>query len=524
VSDLTLPIAGQTPDYEVSVPQDALYHVENNVGSDSWINGMLWVDEKTDQPLGKNDTFVKGQSYRVYIDLAANTENLSFSSPTLGFINGELAEVYYPWGVRLEMSYTAQEEINSVFVDDIDLPVGGNTPDYDASVPADAGYYVENMDGDGWTNGMLWVDVATDQVLKPTDTFVAGRAYQLLIGVQSKEDYKFPEYVTAAVNGETATVYYPVYGIRLEMIYTALPADDRKVLNVAAITGLTLPATGETPDYEVGVPNGAGYYVDNVEGDGWTNGMLWVDVKADKVMSATDQFVAGREYQVLIGVMPKEGYKFAQEVLGTINDEEADVYYPSFGLRLVKNYVAEKADAPAINPFDDVNEADYFYDPVLWAVEEGITNGVDENSFGPDEKCTRAQAVTFLWRAAGEPAPKSATHPFTDVVKGIYYEKAVIWAVEKGITAGTSATTFSPDEPCTRGQIVTFLWRFENKPASSYLEMPFVDVIPGFYYEDAVLWAVEKNITKGTSATTFEPDAKCTRGQIVTFLYRDIVL
>ncbi|MBR5328947.1 MAG: InlB B-repeat-containing protein [Firmicutes bacterium] len=182
----------------------------------------------------------------------------------------------------------------------------------------------------------------------------------------------------------------------------------------------------------------------------------------------------------------------------------------------------DKAPAPITNPFTDVKAGDYFFDPVMWAVKEGITAGTSATTFEPNTACTRAHAVTFLWRAAGEPAPKSATHPFTDVVKGSYYEKAVLWAAEKGITAGTSATTFSPDDPCTRGQIVTFLWRFENKPAVSGSH-PFTDVPKGFYYEQPVIWAVKEGITNGTSATTIEPDAKCTRGQIVTFLYRDIV-
>ena len=169
--------------------------------------------------------------------------------------------------------------------------------------------------------------------------------------------------------------------------------------------------------------------------------------------------------------------------------------------------------------FVDVPASAYYYDAVLWAAEKGITGGVDDTHFAPNAACTRAQAVTFLWRAAGCPAPKSNVNPFTDVKAGSYYYDAVLWAVENGITKGTSDTTFSPDTTCTRGQIVTFLWRSQKSPASDSAN-PFTDVAADAYYADAVLWAVKEDITNGTSSTTFSPDADCTRAQIVTFLYR----
>lgn len=179
---------------------------------------------------------------------------------------------------------------------------------------------------------------------------------------------------------------------------------------------------------------------------------------------------------------------------------------------------------PAIgetNPFTDVSANAYYYTPVLWAVSNEITSGTSATTFSPDAGCTRAQVVAFLWRAAGKPEPKQSSNPFTDVRDGQYYYNAVLWAVEHGITAGTSATTFSPDATCTRGQIVSFLWRYEGKPAAN-ASNPFTDVKPGAYYEPAVLWAVANGVTAGTSATTFSPDATCTRAQVVSFLYRDL--
>ena len=169
--------------------------------------------------------------------------------------------------------------------------------------------------------------------------------------------------------------------------------------------------------------------------------------------------------------------------------------------------------------FVDVPSGSYYEDAVDWAVANGITTGTDAAHFSPDGICTRAQAVTFLWRAAGRPAPESRTMPFTDVPADSYYYDAVLWAVENGITKGTSSTTFSPDNTCTRAQIVTFLWRSEQSPAAGSSN-PFTDVSADAYYADAVLWAVKEAITTGTTRTTFSPDAECTRAQIVTFLWR----
>ena len=171
--------------------------------------------------------------------------------------------------------------------------------------------------------------------------------------------------------------------------------------------------------------------------------------------------------------------------------------------------------------FTDVPAGAYYEEAVGWAVEKGITKGTSDSTFTPDGVCTRAQAVTFLWRAAGSPAAKAGSLPFADVKAGSYYDDAVRWAVENGVTVGTSATTFSPNATCSRAQIVTFLWRAQKSPAAGSAN-PFDDVADSAYYADAVQWAVQKNITKGTGATAFSPDANCIRAQIVTFLYRSM--
>ena len=171
------------------------------------------------------------------------------------------------------------------------------------------------------------------------------------------------------------------------------------------------------------------------------------------------------------------------------------------------------------NPFLDVPAGSYYEEPVLWAVEKGITTGLTATTFGPNASCTRAQAVTFLWRAAGCPTPVNSNMPFADIAEDAYYYDAVLWAVENGITTGTSANTFSPNANCVRGQIVTFLWRAQGNPDVDGVN-PFVDVASDAYYAKAVLWAVRNGVTTGTSATTFSSDMDCTRAQIVTFLFR----
>ena len=183
--------------------------------------------------------------------------------------------------------------------------------------------------------------------------------------------------------------------------------------------------------------------------------------------------------------------------------------------------VRYESNAAAAARFTDVPFDAYYQSAVGWAVSHGVTGGVTETTFAPSNPCTRAQAVTFLWRAAGSPAPKSAVNPFTDVKAGAYYYDAVLWAVENGITKGTTDTTFSPNATCSRAQIVTFLWRSQKSPAAGTVN-PFTDVAAGAYYQNAVLWAVKNGITGGTTATTFSPNNNCTRAQIVTFLYRNV--
>ena len=198
---------------------------------------------------------------------------------------------------------------------------------------------------------------------------------------------------------------------------------------------------------------------------------------------------------------------------------DPDGYADMSAAEILADLFGDAETQPSQKGFNDVKPGDYFYDAVNWAVEKGITTGTSATTFSPNASCTRAQIVTFLWRASGSPEPKTASNPFTDVAANAYYCKAVLWAVENGITTGTSATTFSPNAPCTRAQGVTFLWRANGSKAAS-AAASFTDVASDAYYAPAVAWAAEQNVTGGVGNGLFSPDTTCTRAQIVSMLYR----
>ena len=233
---------------------------------------------------------------------------------------------------------------------------------------------------------------------------------------------------------------------------------------------------------------------------------------------------ATKDTTVTITTKPNEGYELGDLTVKDANGnalpltDKGDGKY-TFTMPGSKVVVEASFVKTAVSTgFADVPADAYFADAVKWAVDKGVTNGLSDTMFGPYESCTRAQIVTFLWRVAGSPEPKGTAAGMTDVVSGSYYEKAVAWAIENGITTGTTTSTFSPDATCTRGQSVTFLYRALKGTASGSAN--FTDVKSDAFYADAINWAVANNVTNGTSNTTFSPNADCTRAEIVTFLYR----
>ena len=265
--------------------------------------------------------------------------------------------------------------------------------------------------------------------------------------------------------------------------------------------------------YTGGSSSGGGVSTYAITVDSAKNGTITVSPKS-----------AAKGTAITLTVEPDKGYtletltvtdKDGKEVKLTEKDGKYTFTMPASKVTVKATFMEDNS---MLNFFVDVPADAYYYDAVLWAAENGITGGVDDTHFAPNATCTRAQIVTFLWRAAGSPEPTTA-NSFADVPADSYYAKAVAWAVEQGITTGTGDGKFSPNAPCTRAQSVTFLWRSQKSPASDSVN-PFTDVVADTYYNTAVLWAAENGITGGTSATTFSPNNDCTRAQIVTFLYR----
>ena len=255
-------------------------------------------------------------------------------------------------------------------------------------------------------------------------------------------------------------------------------------------------------------------------------------VKSDKTRTPTEGFVPTNTAEraagfkaYMNGGVQGFAYKengmnvvlFANSLTNKVHQRDEYAYLSNFLFSSVlsdKNY-----DGSASLPFTDVADDAYYADSVAWAVANNVTSGATATTFAPNASCTRGQMVTFLWRAAGSPEPKSTTTAFTDVKSGAYYEKAVAWAVENNVTTGMSETTFSPDATVTRGQSVTFQWRAAGAPTAEGTNA-FADVSANAFYASAVQWAVNAGVTTGTSATTFSPNSDCTRAQIVTFLFR----
>ena len=242
-------------------------------------------------------------------------------------------------------------------------------------------------------------------------------------------------------------------------------------------------------------------------------------------LSAPDMvFEAGSKYFVEIDLTPQSGYRFDKDTIVTINGQPAKVFKEAN----VSTWYACSENvtiAPKpVSPFTDVSVDAFYFKPVLWAVNHDptITSGVGNNRFAPNDTCTRSQAVSFLWRAMDCPEPKTTVNPFTDVSASDWYYKPVLWAAENNITSGIGGGKFDPNGTCNRAQIVSFLWRAEGRPEPETADNPFSDVSASDWYYKPVLWAAENGITSGYPDGRFGPNDSCTRGQIVTFLYRDM--
>ena len=338
---------------------------------------------------------------------------------------------------------------------------------------------------------------ATDWEPTVSSTFAGGTKYTVKVSLEAIGNNRFTNATTFQINGKTAAVV----GTKP----TAAGADSTKIT-------LEFPATSS------GSTGGGG--------GGVTTYPITVKSAKNGDVTASHKS-ASKGTTVTLTVDPDKGYVL--DTLTVLDGKDKEIKLTekngkfTFTMPASKVTVAAtfKASAPTgKNPFTDVPAGSYYEDAVIWAVDKGITTGTGATTFNPNGICTRAQAVTFLWRAAGSPAAKSAVMPFTDVKAGSYYYDAVLWAVEQGITKGTSDTMFSPDATCTRAQIVTFLWRANGSPAVSG-NSAFTDVASDAYYAAAVTWAEKNGITGGIGGGLFGSNNNCTRAQIVTFIYRN---
>ena len=431
----------------------------------------------------------------------------------------------------------------------VTAPVKGAAPG--TATTADATYDVAATDWDPIVSG----------------TFAGGTKYTVKVSLEATGNNRFTDTTTFKINGKAATIvtkrgeeavitltFDATEGTPAATEYTVTVKDDgngtASANHVKAVAGTEIKLTA--------TPN-SGYHfkewkvvkggviikdnkftmpADNVEvkaifeknsstGGGGGGGVTTysITVKSSKNGDVTASHKsASKGTTVTLTVDPDKGYVL--DTLTVLDGKDKEIKLTEKNGKYTFTMPASKVTVEAMfkaagnNPFIDVPAGSYYEDAVIWAVDKGITTGTSATTFNPNGICTRAQAVTFLWRAAGSPAAKSAVMPFTDVKAGSYYYDAVLWAVENGITKGTSDTTFSPDATCSRAQIVTFLWRANGSPAVSG-NSAFTDVAADAYYAAAVTWAEKNDITGGIGGGLFGSNNNCTRAQIVTFIYRN---
>jgi len=486
----------------------------------------------TDKP---SNTNVKGYSSGVY---CANEENTAFRNSasaknkitlSVEFVGLDIEEEKET--VTIKVTDADGEAIEGAFVkigsEEVETDKNGEA-EFEVSGTSYSVYYKLTEDDDyvALKEGTTAVISAPEKVGTPS--------------VSTGTEKLTVSWTKPATNGSNITKYIVSYtktggkeatkeveGDTTKLVLTGLTGGSKYTIKVKAVNAI---GEGEYSAEKTATPTKAsGTDTGSSTGSGTGSGTttpsvskytVTYDVGVNGTMTAgskTESVEKGKYPVNVPTVKAKEGYKF----LGWAKAGGSVIDPTKIQITAATTFIAqyEKIEEKPAVSFTDVDDGTYYADPVQWAVNKGITTGTSATTFSPDATCTRAQAVTFLWRAAGSPAPKNSTMAFTDVQSGSYYYNAVLWAVENGITNGTSETTFSPDNFCTRAQIVTFLWRSQKTPAVDAAN-PFADVDASQYYTNAVLWAVGNGITNGTSETTFSPDANCTRAQIVTFLYR----
>lgn len=389
---------------------------------------------------------------------------------------------------------------------------GSTTPSITVPVSSDEGKVSVSASVSGTTATITVTDKQLAEIA--SNTASTGTVTVDLSGLKNVDSAKIPAKTVAAVNTATGSegleIILPTGTVKLDKTALSSVASSNKDITVSVETVKTSTLTTAQKE-ALGDKLDSAIVVD-----------INVLVNGVKVTNFN-----GGTLTVSFPYTPKSGEDTSKLTVWYMKDdgtiEKMGGHYDSknkcfvFDTTHLSKYVL--VSDTSVTPFTDVSADTYYYDAAAWAVDKGVTSGTSATTFAPNVTCTRAQTVTFLWRAMGSPEPTTTVNPFTDISADAYYYKAVLWAAEKGITAGTSATAFSPDTIVSRAQVATFLWRAAGRPAATKANF-FTDISADAYYSDAVLWAAEKGITSGTSATTFSPIDGCSRAQIVTFLYR----
>ena len=519
---------------EMATTGDSTYYVANT----EWTA----ADGAT---LAIGETFKPGTAYTVKITLEAKNSNVFTADSTYNKIEGKDAKLVtavtgYTYSVILTYTFDATEGTyvpTKPAITTVTLPDGkvgdaynqtlaatgtnpiawsietGNLPDGLTLVgdtikgtPSKAGdfkFTVKATNGGGSDTKELTIKIADAEAAKYHNVTLTGAG----TGATGAGSH---------AAGTTVNIYA---GTKSGYTFNGWTSDDVTVLSASSKN-----ASFVMPNDDVIVKANWVYNGGGSSGGGVTTYPITVKSAKNGDVTASHK-TASKGTTVTLTVDPDKGYVL--DTLTVLDGKDKEIKLTEKNGKYTFTMPASKVTVEAMfkaagnNPFIDVPAGSYYEDAVIWAVGKGITTGTSATTFNPNGICTRAQAVTFLWRAAGSPAPKTKVMPFADVKAGSYYYDAVLWAVENGITKGTSETMFSPDATCSRAQIVTFLWRSQKSPAAGTAN-PFTDVKASAYYADAVLWAVKEDVTKGTTNTTFSPDANCTRAQIVTFIWRTL--
>ncbi len=573
IEGVTAPAQGKAPSY-VAIVKGEGYSLKAR--NDAYYkNGICWsIMESSDLPVS-GGKFEGGKQYQIMMYLVAE-EGYEFAATAGGALqvkatlNGKpvLPEIL---GNKKEIVVTyyftdATDEavITSAAVTGIDAPVIGAAPDYTADI-ADNRYALEGSNGVREKNGITWINNKTgNAMVVGADKFEAGVSYSVVVGVTAKDGYAFqtdllnaPQ-ITGSINGELVEVSgqdeYNAY-----LMYTFEALAEKKTLSSIAITtapdkteyktGDTFDPTGMvvtatyadkstaavtgytfTPNGKLATNNGS-VTISYTEGNVTKTATQTIKVTQAKTPAslavttapAKTSYIAGESFSsagMVVSVTYSDkstaaitGYTVTPGILTADTNSVTISYTENEKTVYATQTVTVEA---AINPFSDIKESDYFHDPVLWAVSNGVTNGTSATTFSPHMTCSQAHILTFLWRAVGSPEPTIASPYSNAAVKSDqYFYKAFVWAWEKGLISNTA---HDPNAPCSRSDVVTYLWKLDGSPKTG--SSNFTDVPASASYAQAVAWAVQNGVTNGTSATTFSPDATCTRGQIVTFLWR----